>query len=455
MGSKRRGSVLLMVLMMSALIFVFMGVLGTDTVLNLRSGAETTERKQARYAAYAGIQTALNELTRKPDWNEEINRALPLDPKSSFSVKVVNNVYGTEDLEYEGITIPKGTVYLEALGSTSGTEAKRSVAGMSGLAYRSKTIFDNALAADSMARLTDGSLADSWDSAQGDYKTVKSLAKDDDSDKSYGLRQGTVASNDIVVLANSSKIDGDVLIQPPPGSDDPDFLSKDSSSTVTGQRLDMVRPAPIPAFRAPFAPEAATVSASYGDLEAPATDKLGNPLGPKWLPPGAYKDFTVSSGETVELRSGTYYFRDLLDIGGTVQVDASGGPVIIYVGKDLVLKGGLNPDPAGMSGSRRAKDVQVYFTDEKEVDPDFKDPDDPDLPDRISTLRVEGGRGSFVAAGAELQSVMENGDIYGAVLGDTLNLKATSVHFDTTLKGVGLAGISNWNLEGLHESYRR
>ncbi|MGH7438223.1 MAG: lectin-like protein, partial [Polyangiaceae bacterium] len=74
-------------------------------------------------------------------------------------------------------------------------------------------------------------------------------------------------------------------------------------------------------------------------------------LGSRSLAPGAYGDLNTLLGTTLSLRSGTYFFTSFnTSVASAVQLDESGGPVVIYVTGNAsafgnwVPSGGANPD---------------------------------------------------------------------------------------------------------------
>jgi hypothetical protein len=74
------------------------------------------------------------------------------------------------------------------------------------------------------------------------------------------------------------------------------------------------------------------------------------------LTPGSYTTGSIKAGATLHLAAGTYAFDTFsLEPQGTVSVDASGGPVFIYVGAQLDLKGALD------AGAHPASLMIVYL----------------------------------------------------------------------------------------------
>ncbi|MCE7873974.1 hypothetical protein DYH09_26880 [bacterium CPR1] len=174
-------------------------------------------------------------------------------------------------------------------------------------------------------------------------------------------------------------------------------------------------------------------------------------------------------GDRVKLKSGTYYISNTFSADGAeIDIDSAGGPVILYVGYQMDLKNtkinNVNP-----------RDLQIYFTDE--VPPEVLatmgtstgggvptgfhgEPTEPtggsgsaDL-NPGSLFNVEGGSGTFVAAGKDTTITLKNTEVFGSVVGQVVTANASSIHYDKNLKGMPLGGVSDWILEGLHETTR-
>ncbi len=465
------GGVLIVIVMVIGILFTLMAVVSKDAVYNLRAIREISERKQARYAAYAGLQVALHNLNKDESWNDDIPwTSLPENDDVRYRVDVENRMTAPPNSSpyvYKGVEVPPGTVYLEVQGWARGASASKLVAGMVGLATKVPPVFNNAVYTSSRVSMS-SSATDSWDSSKGPYAMVKILDQpkaDKNTLKTYGLRQGTIGSNNIVYMHDSSQVEGDVIVKPPPGGYTPDYLRMDYTSRYTGRRRNLNRPERLPGFAPPFDPRLAVKSVTYADLKPPS-----QPNGLPVLEPGAYRDFEVKQGEAVMLKSGTYYFRDYLDIAGKVRVNAASGPVIIYIGGYMRLSGSLNAPRSNLVGGNNnnnnnnnnrafARNVQIYFADESSVSMPGGSGSTggrkaPRKRVKGSRLLMENAVGCFVVAGDKLRAKLQNSILYGAITARKVSLSKAKVHYDTTLRGLHLAGVSRWAIEGLHEDYR-
>ncbi|MEW6284155.1 MAG: hypothetical protein AB1758_36410, partial [Candidatus Eremiobacterota bacterium] len=234
----------------------------------------------------------------------------------------------------------------------------------------------------------------------------------------------------------------------------------DTTSSYTGTKKVLPAAKPVASFTSPIPKSLATMDISTAALTPPppppskSKGKSGSPPpppGPPVLTPGAYRNVTVESGKTLQLKSGRYYVSEkfLVD-GGTVEVDSSMGPVILYVGQEMTIlnSGRVNPYD-------QARDLQVYFTDEQvTLDPATGLPaNDPvtGLPMIKSQLNVTKGTATMVAAGKRLEVTGDEFEMYGAVVGGLIKLTKSKLHYDTSLKDQALGGQATWTLEGVHE----
>ena len=100
--------------------------------------------------------------------------------------------------------------------------------------------------------------------------------------------------------------------------------------------------------------EQATVSlpdlASFAPVLLPPVggSVMLEPTEQDFINPGSYSQVLVKRDATLVLTTGTYHVHDLLiESGGTLGIDASTGPVYLYLGNTFIFRGGLE----GASGS--------------------------------------------------------------------------------------------------------
>jgi hypothetical protein len=165
------------------------------------------------------------------------------------------------------------------------------------------------------------------------------------------------------------------------------------------------------------------------------------------LTPGPYADVYLSPGARLTLKSGRYYVPGTFELdGATLDVDASSGPVIIYVGKDFIVKNGSKINEWG-----EARDIQFYMTDEKDVTVDPVTGVALAVPLKSSDVTMNDSEGTFVLAGKKTNIRVDNSTISGAIMSATVSLVDSTIHYDATLKDAPLEGMSNWALDGLHD----
>ena len=463
-AKSRSGSILVIVMLITVLLFSLTLVVGQDALQNMGSTSGTMDRKQARYAAFAGLQLALAQLNNTTDehWASAapvvMPGIIPGNPRLTFEVEIRNNIYG----DIAASIVPKGAVKLDSRALFGDSGVTRKVSGLSGTAIQYNPSFDQAVLSSTVS-LVNGSQSIAFDftkytdRSQGVAMNATDTAAAQDSTWKKG---GKVVSNEHITVDTAGFINGDVSFQ--------------NETTTTGGILGGTAPTTpliktvhysgervtsagntIPAARAPY------------DKASATTDKLsfkGAPIYNTWydkdgkkhvdlvgyqpvpLDPGPYNNITVPAGETMQLHKGTYYFADTFTVNGSVVLDGS-GQVIIYVGKKMVVNSGGD---VNFNGNPR--DIQTYFTDEdKTPDPTDKLP----LPTTFSVSRLEmdGGKATMLVAGAKLRAKIDHSSrLLGALVSDTalFNDKSTA-EFDSNLAGQASLLKSEWKLTGIHE----
>ncbi|MEW6278436.1 MAG: hypothetical protein AB1758_07445, partial [Candidatus Eremiobacterota bacterium] len=160
----RRGSALVMILAMVAVLSVLAASVGSVSTQNLRSTTTHARGRQMDYAALSGIQVSLGFLSQDPNHKTPVQGSLPTLSRCDYDVQVVNNYDGSMGDPYvgpNGVTVPKGTVYLTSVGR-NGTHAS---APLSALAYREDVTLNTAAFGHKSVDVV-GSNLSSWDVQQ-------------------------------------------------------------------------------------------------------------------------------------------------------------------------------------------------------------------------------------------------------------------------------------------------
>lgn len=135
---------------------------------------------------------------------------------------------------------------------------------------------------------------------------------------------GTTTSTGPVLMRSNSVINGNLTML------NTSTLSQQAGARVTGSTLQQTLPYPQPAFGSN---EFAGVAKTTINIEPDQARR--------YLSPGSYWIYNIKQRSPVRLRAGDYFFKDLNCDGCTFEVDASAGPVRVYVSGTLLWTGKL------------------------------------------------------------------------------------------------------------------
>jgi hypothetical protein len=219
---------------------------------------------------------------------------------------------------------------------------------------------------------------------------------------------GDTASNGNFYIHMGTYLDGMLAIgEAPDGTEG--VLQASGDPIVTGKmglEVDYIEQDPMGALGGEIAAEIAAAATSNDNLA------VSPPIaGPQY-------DISLGNGDSMTLPSGTYYVKDItLMNGSTLDIDAGGGPVTIY------LTG------SGNSGAIEAKNGSTININ---ADPgDFRIYSDTDE----SIVFKHGGhfKGYIYAPYADI-TIMNSADAYGLFWGNSVELKNSGdVYIDTSL----------------------
>ncbi len=234
------------------------------------------------------------------------------------------------------------------------------------------------------------SITDSYDSNSGVY--VSSAAGD----------KGSICSNGPITLSGNITINGNAT----PGPESEVTLS--GQATVTGS----TSPAST-AFTVPTIDMGSAGSVNDNNTIG-LTSSGKNPL-------DSSNDFSISGQDTITLNSGVYYFKSVSMSGGSeVRINASSGPVVIFVTDSLSVSGqgflNLSAIPA---------DLQIFVTG--------------------SSANYSGGSDFFgvILAPAASLTISGNAGYFGAAIANDVTLSGEgAIHYDEALESTNLVVIS-------------
>ncbi|MFN8611450.1 MAG: hypothetical protein U0931_28145 [Vulcanimicrobiota bacterium] len=392
---RKRGIGLMAVMSALSVLSLFTGAILLTTVKTLGAVSDGEYGDRARYAAYSGIQSALEQLNnprdathRGPGWSHAYFDGAPCPAVISAAredvlqiifpghedvqalVVVYNNSKYVDDVSGpsyrsttapDGSPIPEDSIYISATGMVQGKK-KIQLTSVSSLLAASGYHFDEALFANGKLNLESG-LVDSFDSSvhSGTADTAVSTAADETA-YSTGLsywyrpyvsatrgvnatRKASVGSNDnsdgVIKLGNSGNLVVDGDIKTGTGATPAAILSNAATKVWGSQSYGNKQ---IPQT---FMPSA---SSGYLTLSPPASSG----------PPAPY-----APGPTWNLTAGQTYFvdGDLLLDGTQVNVSAGTNPATIYVKSSVDIK-----NNASLNWGQNPKSLQIYVLDENSGD---------------------------------------------------------------------------------------
>lgn len=206
------------------------------------------------------------------------------------------------------------------------------------------------------------------------------------------LKEGTLVQGDVVsggdlVLKKEARVEGNVTAA--------GKVQLEAGAVVTGTIQQRATVPPV----SPITPVVFTLTAGKKDIRVEAKDTLT-------LEPGIYGELEVKERAVLTLRSGRYAFQEFqVGQGATVNLDLSGGHIIIDVVEKLELKEGVGMVVVSATGS--AADVMFRVQEKVEL--------------------KEGGKylGTYLGVGAQIE-VSQGSSLEGALYGAKVAAKEGS-----------------------------
>lgn len=418
LGRIRRGYGLPVILLFTILLLT---VTLSDTYRvqhELSSRSRREKALRAEYAARAGLQRALSELSRDPDWAPAtFTGTLEHDTTLSFDVEVLNNYRSPlETTAPDGSTLPPGRVWLESTGLVEGVPMRGGVGQAKAVPIRPLPIFNCAV--DEVCILWFGRLPTYTNSLVDSYpgglpaSYVPYLVP---GNPATYRRRTLVHSYEQVMVVDSGFLDATVV------SPDSARLASVDLSLISGNVEANASWGPSWKFRLP------------SDLESLP---VSGPVGAGSLAPGRYSSLDVPAGGVVELESGKYAFGTIV-LGNGSQLTlaptvSEAAPCELYLGVSATF--GSN---SRVNMTHPPRHLQIYSTDQGPLEDTYL------LCDADSKL-------SATIAGYGMRvEFTDRVELFGAMkVYDFAEGAESRIHYDESLNGAILDGDPEWTLMG-------
>jgi hypothetical protein len=389
--SSRRGISIAVALLVLSVISVIGLAIAAIRTQNLALANADRNNERARYAAEAGIAAAEAELIASTGWNTGFQTtALASDSDAAYSVAVVNNSAGTAAVSSGDTSIPMGMVYVVSTGSVNGKPLQR-IGCL--LAVGNSPIFKYAAFGLNAVSLGGTSaIEDSFSSSAGPYSTTNQAQSGAD------VGTNSVTGNAVSYSGQAENFGGVAI---GPGGNPATVVDGSLGTNFTSPPQAMTEPFYVPVPNPNLVPGTQDISYS---AHTTAT-----------LQPGAYHDLNVATHCDITLAPGTYYFSGDVDWGsGSSIILPSSGVVKIYVAGTWDSGGGTI-----VNKSNIPQNFQLYGTAS------------------CTAVTINGGNDAYLVVDAPTATVIVQGNsaVYGAVIGNTVNVQGSAaIHYDRDLQ---------------------
>lgn len=452
-AQSRRGIALFLVLVQIAVLAIVVAALGTMALKNLQSTSSKSWQRQARHAAYAGIQASLAKLDSDPNWSPSAAWSQPLGHGGElhYSVEVVNNVNNADGdvvLAPDNTWVPPGTAWIRSRGYL-GEVGTYQTSALIALVSRARPVFDHAAFAQEKIELSNASQVNSYRASVG--RTPQSGLG---ADAARLAHLGTNSSaGGAITISGTSWTDGNAYSGL--GSNPVGVVAINSGSQLTGGKLTLEERKDVFRFHTslngtsgPAVSIPAFTPAGYS-FPWETADMTGDQ--PRQA---AYSSFEVRVNNpdwnvATNLFAGEYFVEGDLTFRSSGSFRSSLHPTVVNVHANtefpviFYVKGNVLLDnvkintvlPSSLPGSPSPRTLQIYtLTDGK-------------------TFRMNNSELHAVVGGRGLSAEIVNGsELYGAVIAGRVALDSAKIHYDSDLRGITLNGRSAWDILSMKEA---
>lgn len=390
-NGNRRGSTIVMVML------TLLGLFGVSLALWTTSLSARSEQRgalaqlSAQYAAEAGISAAFAALSAAPDSAQAGVIGSSEQPQTfgeaNFWVTRVDGGAGVTSLTATG-TGANRTARIELV-------VQREIDAF----YVWGAFGDEYLLMSSNARV------DSYDSRLGAYATQ---AVNGSGSSTYANSEGDVGSNGSVTMSQNSQVHGDVT----PGEAGTALIL--GNAVVSGSTAPAETAYELPELVVPTFGTSGNFALANGASQTIASGDV------------EYTNLTVGKQATLNIVGPARIVVSNFSLlaGGSVVVDASNGPVELFVRNDFVM----NSNTSIASTEYAPKDVKLYLESDNIINPE--------LVVELDEIGFESNSklyGTIYAPNA-LVDIRSNFELFGSLIAKRVSLSSNSlVHFDEAL----------------------
>ncbi len=381
----RRGVSLVLVVFAVTAVGVLAVSLVTLNALSLRESRASRERLAAQYVAEAGMALAYRDLA---------------DGGTGAIASEQNpRPYGPASFWVESVDLGGNLTSLTAtsLDDRSGARVQAVLRRNQSNLWAWGAFGDEGLTMDSNA------MVDSYNSSLGPYADVNGSGND-----TYASSNGDVGSNGDITLSQNSTVHGDAT----PGVGG--TISVLGNATVTGSTVSATAPFDMPPLDVPSLPSSGPLTIAGGTTGTLASGDH------------RFTNFELETGATLTITGpATIVMNDFtMDSNSELRVDASLGPVDIYVIDDYVI----NSNTLIASTTYDPLDLRFYLESDNVLDPAiYVDVDEVDFDSNAQLY------GTIYAPNASID-INSNFELFGAIVARRVHLDSNSkIHFDENL----------------------
>ncbi len=422
-----RGYALITILLLAGFFMTVAGAIGSEVITGLHNTRARQSGSTARFAAYAGLQHAILAIRNSsvPADGRLEGYLMPGSSHVSYAVYIINNTDGSPNnpiYASDGTEVPPGTIYCVAMGvDGSSTGGDVALHAMSGTISDGRPILKYAAFADHSLKIEGSVESLSIDSATASFTEV--------SPQPNGIQNTPITQVAADTTGDSGDLGTNRYLEVGSGVNISGSIHRPPSLALTTSNLpnvvDLANPEEIPRYNSPATSQNAPPPPSQ--IPSPGQDTA------------VYSKLDAPLGTEVVLQPGRYFFRDGMDIAGTLStIDTNpdnSEPVVIFLGGDATLA-----DTARVNLGKSAANIQIYFVDDGGEDPlKFKMDGNSQFFGTVVGNRAEG-------------EICGQAEFYGGFLGRSMTASGSAkLVYDQSLHNKTLGAAANWGLNGITE----